>query len=363
MVGDVSTNIIGFIENWKIYKFVKEEKVPVTLEGPDKIPIKFEVLYPVSKPALPYMGKIPLEIKHNMALFMHGTVRTDAKSFDINFYTGSLDGDDIAFHFKPRIGQYTALNSFRSGQWETEESAPIKPFTAGAPFFMFVVITPNGYEVYVNGEKHCTFNHRISFEKWSRIQLCGDVSINIFGFIQNFKLLAFFKESKTTLTIMSTDKTSIQFEVSYPVSKPALPYVGKIPVGIKPHMALFFQGTLQTDAKSFDINLYTGPADGDDIAFHFNPRIGQYTTLNSFRNGQWETEESAPIKPFTAGAQFFMFFVITPNGYEVYVNSQKHCTFNHRIPFEKLSTIRICGNISISIIGFIENWKTSPLFK
>lgn len=70
---------------------------------------------------------------------------------------------------------------------------------------------------------------------------------------------------------------------------------------------------------SFDINLYTGPADGDDIAFHFNPRIGQYTALNSFRNGQWETEESAPNKPFTAGAPFYMFVVITPNGYEVSV--------------------------------------------
>lgn len=34
---------------------------------------------------------------------------------------------------------------------------------------------------------------------------------------------------------------------------------------------------------SFEINLKTGLSDRDDIAFHFNPRIGQYVYLNSFR--------------------------------------------------------------------------------
>lgn len=76
-------------------------------------------------------------------------------SFAINFHTGPLEGDDIAFSFSPRIGQYTALNSFRNGQWETEASVPVKPFTAGASFYMIIIITPNDYEV-------CAFNQLAS---------------------------------------------------------------------------------------------------------------------------------------------------------------------------------------------------------
>ncbi|KAG9273537.1 hypothetical protein AMEX_G12699, partial [Astyanax mexicanus] len=67
--------------------------------------------------------------------------------FSINFKTGSSDGDDVALHFNPLIGQKVTLNSFRNGKWESEESASAEPFTRGAPFTMFVIISAEGYEV------------------------------------------------------------------------------------------------------------------------------------------------------------------------------------------------------------------------
>lgn len=67
----------------------------------------------------------------------------------------------------------------------------------------------------------------------------------------------------------------------------------------------------------FDINLKTGTSDSDDIAFHFNPRIGDYTALNSFKNKSWEREERAPDKPFTKGGAFQIFFAVKSDGYEV----------------------------------------------
>uniref|UniRef100_W5KKK0 Galectin n=1 Tax=Astyanax mexicanus TaxID=7994 RepID=W5KKK0_ASTMX len=99
--------------------------------------------------------------------------------FEINLKTGQSAGDDIAFHFKPQIGQKVSLNSFKKGAWENEESVSDKPFAKGGAFTIIFVI-----KVYVNGFQHCTFKHRMSVERVSAIDIRGDVNINMFGFIQ-----------------------------------------------------------------------------------------------------------------------------------------------------------------------------------
>ncbi|KAI4889230.1 hypothetical protein NFI96_022668, partial [Prochilodus magdalenae] len=103
--------------------------------------------------------------------------------FAINFKTGPADGDDIAFSFKPLIGQKVILNSFRNGKWDSEESVSDCPFTKGAPFNMFVAPSAVGYEVYVNGMKHSTFKHRLPVEKVSNLGISGDVALNVLGYI------------------------------------------------------------------------------------------------------------------------------------------------------------------------------------
>lgn len=68
--------------------------------------------------------------------------------FIINFQTGDSNGDDIAFHINPQLGRHVAINSFRNGSWDTEESVSDKPFIKGASFNVFVVIKSEHYEVY-----------------------------------------------------------------------------------------------------------------------------------------------------------------------------------------------------------------------
>lgn len=68
---------------------------------------------------------------------------------------------------------------------------------------------------------------------------------------------------------------------------------------------------------SFEVNLQTGLYDGDNIAFHYNPRFGQYVYLNTFRNGNWEKEETVSEHPWTKLSSFTMFVVIKAEGYEV----------------------------------------------
>lgn len=67
----------------------------------------------------------------------------------------------------------------------------------------------------------------------------------------------------------------------------------------------------------FSINLQTGQNKYDDIAFHFNPWIGQNVYLNSFQNGNWAVKDCVPDESFTKGAAFNMFIVINTDGYEV----------------------------------------------
>ncbi|GAA6112333.1 uncharacterized protein LOC113650788 isoform X1, partial [Tachysurus ichikawai] len=146
---------------------------------------------------------------------------------------------------------------------------------------------------------------------------------------------------------------STPFQISQPISNPTFPYVGKIPGGIKQDMAVFFQGTVLPDAKSFAINFKTGPSAGDDIALHFNPHIGECTALNSCSNGKWDKEEKAPDQPFTKGGDFQMIVAFNSDSYEVYVNGLRHCVFKHRIPLEKVSTIEIPGGLSKLMFGFL----------
>ncbi|KAG7332967.1 hypothetical protein KOW79_003102 [Hemibagrus wyckioides] len=359
--GDLSQLIYGFIHSWSTSSFFKElQKFPVT----ESLSTPFQISHPISNPTLPYVGKIPGGIKQDMAVFFQGTLPSDAKSFAVNFKTGPSDGDDIAFHYNPRIGDITALNSFRNGTWETQENAPDKPFTKGEAFQMIVPINSEGYEVYVNGLRQCGFKHRIPFENVSALEIHGDLSLLICGFIHGWSTSSFFTElQKISVTeSLSTVSGSTPFQISHPISNPTLPHVGKIPGGIKQDMAVFFQGTLPSDAKRFAINFKTGPSDGDDIAFHYNPRIGDITALNSFRNGTWETQENAPDKPFTKGEAFQIIIPINSEGYEVYVNGLRQCGFKHRIPFENVSALEIHGDLSLLIYGFIHSWSTSSFF-
>lgn len=69
----------------------------------------------------------------------------------------------------------------------------------------------------------------------------------------------------------------------------------------------------------FEINFKTGPTDKNDIAFHFNPRMGSKVVMNSLKNGKWGAEESVSDSPFKKGEAFEMFFVVKSEGYQVRV--------------------------------------------
>ncbi|XP_058244525.1 uncharacterized protein LOC131352419 [Hemibagrus wyckioides] len=351
--GDVSIPIYGFIDNWSKSSFITDQSKITSKGSQSLLPLPVEVTQPIIQPTLPYVGLITGGLKPDMAVFFQGTIPEHAQSFEINFKTGPSHGDDIAFHFNPRINSFVYLTSFRNGSWDKREITPEIPFSRGTALNMFIVINSEGYGIYVNGSMYCNFKHRIPLEKVSILSFCGDVSIPICGLTGNWKMSSFCSGSGTA------SSTPVPKDVSYLISNPTLPYISNFLGRIKQDMIILFQGTVPADAQSFEINLKTGLSDKDDIAFHFNPRIGQYVYLNSFRNGAWETEETASDKPFSKGAAFQILLVLKSEGYDVYVNGIRHSVLKHRVPLERVSTLAIAGDVSLAVCGFIDNWKTS----
>ncbi|XP_017576081.1 stonustoxin subunit beta-like [Pygocentrus nattereri] len=163
------------------------------------------------------------------------------------------------------------------------------------------------------------------------------------------------KKIMTNLGVSRWSLSTIMSEVSNQLSDIALPYVGPLSGGLKVGLALFFQGVVPSDSDSFTINLKTGQTDRDDIAFHFNPRVGTPSVVrNTFRNGQWQNQEETSGGPFVKGGAFDLFMVVKPEGYEVIVNGYVFCMYWHRMPVESVSALNIHGDIFMTNFGLIE---------
>ncbi|XP_036420761.1 verrucotoxin subunit beta-like [Colossoma macropomum] len=316
--------------------------------------ITSEVLNQLSDIRTPYVGPISGGLRPGIALYFQGVVNPDANDIMINHKLGPKDGDDVAFHFNPRVYNNSMVrDSFRNGKWESIEESQGCPLVRGSAFDIFIVVKTDGYEAYVNGQKKCFFKHRMPIEKVTTLHIKGDVFMNTIGYVANWSTSTFGKEQSPGV---SRGKFSqIQLGVPYPVCNPSIPFVGPLIGGLKVGLALFFQGVVPSDANSFAINLKTGQRDGDDIAFHFNPRVGTPSVVrDSFRNGRWENPEETSGGPFVKGGGFDLFMVVKPEGYEVIVNGHVFCMFWHRMPVESVSALHIHGDIFMTTFGLIE---------
>ncbi|XP_058236240.1 cytolytic toxin-alpha-like isoform X1 [Hemibagrus wyckioides] len=298
--------------------------------------------HPVCKPNKPYLESIPGGLRPGMALFFQGVVPKDFTRFEINLQTTPKYLHEIALHFNPRVDS-VVLNSYRNGSWEHQEWASGNPFVQGAAFDIILVIKQERYEVMVNGLEYCTFQHRIPMDTVTTLDIRGEVFMNTFTITEKF----------STPMLINKLRTKILNSPSggpHPVCKPNKPYLESIPGGLRPGMALFFQGLVPKDFTRFEVNLQTTPKYLHDIALHFNPRV-DCVVLDSCRNGSWEHPQWASGNPFVQGAIFDIILVIKQECYEVMVNGLEYCTFQHRIPMDTVTTLDIRGDVFMDTIA------------
>uniref|UniRef100_A0AAR2LKT2 Galectin n=1 Tax=Pygocentrus nattereri TaxID=42514 RepID=A0AAR2LKT2_PYGNA len=301
---------------------------------------------------IPYVGTIPGGLRPGMALsFSFIPYR-----FFINHKLGTKDGDDVAFHFNPRVNKSMVRDSFRNGKWEGPEETQWCPFVRGSAFDIFIVTILFSFQAYVNGQRNCFFKHRMPVEKVTTLHIKGDVFMNTIGYVAVSHLLhdKWIKSDwlcnhppqprrRSSLEVVwvctgcywnplpllhddITDLVDVRHLALLLLPLEDAPQILII------NLICFICKCLLFFACSFTINLKTGQRSVDDIAFHFNPRVGTPSVVrNTFRNGQWQNAEETSGGPFVRGGAFDL-----------------------KINLESVSAVNIHGDIFMTNFGLIE---------
>lgn len=133
-----------------------------------------------------------------------------------------------------------------------------------------------------------------------------------------------------------------------------VPFFGTIQGGLRDGLQINISGTVIFSCDTrFSVNFQTGCSDYD-IAFHFNPRFeeGGYVVCNTKQNGSWGPEERKMQMPFQRGSPFELCFLVQSSEFKVTVNGSFFMQYSHRVPFHRVDTIAVTGNVGLSYISF-----------
>ncbi|XP_069459037.1 galectin-9-like isoform X1 [Ovis canadensis] len=136
---------------------------------------------------------------------------------------------------------------------------------------------------------------------------------------------------------------------------PPVPFTGRIEGGLQDgHKVTVMGRVLSTDENRFSVNFQTGISDTNNIAFHFNPRFdgGGYVVCNTRQQGNWGSEAKKMQMPFQKGSEFEICFDVDRSSFKVTVNGSIFLDYVHRVPFDKVNAISICGCVHVSYISF-----------
>lgn len=127
--------------------------------------------YPV-----PYESGISQGFGPEKSLLIFGCPEKKGKRFVVNLLKKN---GDIALHLNPRFDEKAVVrNSLESNEWGNEEREGKMPFEKGVLFDLVIKNEPYAFQIFVNGERFCSFSHRTDPENIAGIQISGDVEIS-----------------------------------------------------------------------------------------------------------------------------------------------------------------------------------------
>ncbi|CAF0749374.1 unnamed protein product [Adineta steineri] len=339
---------------------------------------------------VPYTTQITPSLSNGAQIHISGT--PTGSRFEINLKSYQ---NDVVLHVNPRFDDGAIiLNNAPQGNWGTEERHAL-PFHRGARFTMVILATDRSFKIAVNNGHVCEFYHRSPMHLAQQVEIKGDVtleSVQVYpgtgpmGFPPMGGDMAFAPPSFPSAfggnpgfcppppsaqsafgggmgycpPPPSSQSTFGGFTPGFgsPSAPPSMPTTG-IPsiqsCRINTGSRIFVQGFIPVGANRFELNLLQGYSDGDDIAFHFNPRFDTRTIVkNHRRNGQWGQEENQPFPhhmPLAPGAPIHLQISCQMDKYTIFMNNHLIAEFYHKIPPGSVMALQYKGDITITSVG------------
>ncbi|KAK2831421.1 hypothetical protein Q7C36_016507 [Tachysurus vachellii] len=302
---------------------------------------------PFYNPKIPFTGSIQGGLKDGKSIIVSGRVLPGANRFHVNLQCGSRPDANIALHFNPRYDSssgYIVTNTKHNNTWGTEERIHQSHFPMGNPFNLQILVTSQSYKISVNGIHIKDYMHRIPFNMVDTIGVDGMVEVNTI----NFQDPAGFVPAQS----------GFQPQFAYPsgYSAPAfpapvnysVPYKSIINGGLYPGKNITIQGVVNPQACRFNINL----RHRSGIAFHFNPRFDENVVVrNTQTMEKWGSEERSGGMPFHKGQNFQIIISCNPHHYNVFVNGNQICTYNHRFTsLGEIDVLEVTGDLSLTAV-------------
>ncbi|CAF0886370.1 unnamed protein product [Rotaria sordida] len=322
---------------------------------------------------LPVPYQTPISPTLSVGTQIHVSGTPTGSRFEVNLKNYQ---DDIVLHFNPRFDdQALVLNSAQRGAWGQEERHSL-PMQRGIRFTLVIMVTNNGFNIAVNNSHFCEYHQRAPMHLAQLVEVKGDISLesvqvysggmgNPMGFPSmggnmQFGQPSFGQPSFGQPSFGGGFNTGFGFPSAPPVvATPSFPMGGGVPsiqsCRIQTGSRIFVRGYIPPGANRFELNLLQGYTDGDDIAFHFNPRFDVRTIVkNHRRNGQWGQEENQPFPsymPLMPGTQIDLQITCNPDKYTVYMNNHLIAEFYHKIPPGYVMALQYKGDITITGVG------------
>ncbi|KAG7321851.1 hypothetical protein KOW79_014709 [Hemibagrus wyckioides] len=303
---------------------------------------------PFYNPRIPFTGSIQGGLRDGKSIIVCGRVLPGANRFHVNLQCGSRPNANIALHVNPRYDAssgYIVTNTKQNNSWGAEDRIYQALFPVGNPFNLQILVTSQSYKISVNGIHVKDYMHRIPFNMVDTIVVDGMVEVNTINF----------QDPVGFIPAQAGFQTQFAYPPGYGApafSAPAsysVPYKAIINGGIQPGKNISIQGVVNPQASRFSINLLYR----NGIAFHFNPRFDENVVVRNTKTMEaWGSEERFGGMPFHKGQNFQIIISCNPHHYNVFVNGNQMCTYNHRFTrLGEIDVLEVTGDLSLTAIN------------
>ncbi|XP_053402058.1 galectin-9-like [Mercenaria mercenaria] len=320
----------------------------------------------------PYVLKTGF-LRPNNIHFICGVPHQNARRVTINLQCGN---DIVAFHFDVRFNCIGCRNAIirttkDSKGWGPEERGlPYFPFQPNMNFEMIILTELHCFKVAVNNQHLLEFKHRIPLDRVDTLHITGDVTLTQVRFQECM-------DHEANNGITTSDNGQALHDAHQPYhhhcpgctchkaddrkvsthnSFQPIPFVRKTGF-LRPNNIHFICGVPHPNAKRVTFDLQCG---NDIVAFHFDVRFNYLGCRNVIvrntkdRKGWGPEERRLPYFPFQPNMSFEMIILTEHRCFKVAVNNQHLLEFKHRIPLDRVDTLYITGDVTLTQVRFQE---------